>query len=366
MLESLHIKSFRGIQDFVLDDLRPITLLVGENNSGKTSILEAIMLATAPGDITNWKQLLQARDAAWGVEVLGEMAKWLFPVLGRDALDKRGPIGIRSSSHKGDEELFLTFAQESEMVQVERRGRLPGEIHLEEELLTHVHLTVEWYGKELGTKSGAIEFKQAPSPVRLREHMRIDDTVRRIPATKCVLVKPHAHRFGRHPVYSLSAAIKAGRKDVVLSFLQIFDPDISEIDIVENRTDTTIFVQHRKLGPMPIHSFGDGLRKATVVAGMVFQAQGGVLLIDEAETALHVDHQRPFFEALFAICAELQVQLFISTHSLDAVDAVLQSCPNSNALAGFHLPDRNSGKPMKRMDGDFLKRVRLERGLDIR
>jgi putative ATP-dependent endonuclease of the OLD family len=40
-LSSLHIKSFRGIHDLKLD-LDEITVLVGSNNTGKTSILDAL------------------------------------------------------------------------------------------------------------------------------------------------------------------------------------------------------------------------------------------------------------------------------------------------------------------------------------
>ncbi len=44
MIESIHIKNFRGIQDGKIDRFSKINLLVGPNNSGKTAILEAIYL----------------------------------------------------------------------------------------------------------------------------------------------------------------------------------------------------------------------------------------------------------------------------------------------------------------------------------
>ncbi len=47
MLKSLKIENFRCFQSFELLDLGQINLLVGTNNSGKTSILEAIQLLTS-------------------------------------------------------------------------------------------------------------------------------------------------------------------------------------------------------------------------------------------------------------------------------------------------------------------------------
>ena len=42
MLKSVKIENFRGFKSFELQQLGRINLLVGENNTGKTSILEAI------------------------------------------------------------------------------------------------------------------------------------------------------------------------------------------------------------------------------------------------------------------------------------------------------------------------------------
>ncbi len=45
MIESIHIKNFRGIQDGKIDRFSKINLLVGPNNSGKSAVLETIYLA---------------------------------------------------------------------------------------------------------------------------------------------------------------------------------------------------------------------------------------------------------------------------------------------------------------------------------
>lgn len=43
LIEKVHLISFKGFEDFVLD-CHPITGLVGLNNNGKTSVLQAIQL----------------------------------------------------------------------------------------------------------------------------------------------------------------------------------------------------------------------------------------------------------------------------------------------------------------------------------
>ncbi len=46
MIESIHIKNFRGIQDGKIDKFSKINLLVGPNNSGKSAVLESIYLCS--------------------------------------------------------------------------------------------------------------------------------------------------------------------------------------------------------------------------------------------------------------------------------------------------------------------------------
>ena len=50
MLTRLQIRNFRGFNALKIDHLSAINLIVGENNSGKTSLLEAIFLLSAAGN----------------------------------------------------------------------------------------------------------------------------------------------------------------------------------------------------------------------------------------------------------------------------------------------------------------------------
>jgi len=46
--EKVFIDGFRGLRNLELDGLGPINILVGGNNSGKTSVLEALSIACNP------------------------------------------------------------------------------------------------------------------------------------------------------------------------------------------------------------------------------------------------------------------------------------------------------------------------------
>jgi len=69
MLKSLKIQNFRCFQNFELSDLGQINLLVGTNNSGKTSILEAIQLLTSPSILESlWERMIARGEYIQGEE----------------------------------------------------------------------------------------------------------------------------------------------------------------------------------------------------------------------------------------------------------------------------------------------------------
>ena len=50
MIHTFTLKNYRGFDEYELADLTRVNLLVGRNNSGKTSILEAVHFLAARGD----------------------------------------------------------------------------------------------------------------------------------------------------------------------------------------------------------------------------------------------------------------------------------------------------------------------------
>ena len=51
MIRAIEIDGYRGFDRFEMNDLGIVNLLVGGNNSGKTSVLEAIYLLISRGDL---------------------------------------------------------------------------------------------------------------------------------------------------------------------------------------------------------------------------------------------------------------------------------------------------------------------------
>ena len=74
---------------------------------------------------------------------------------------------------------------------------------------------------------------------------------------------------------------------------------------------------------MPLSTYGDGIKKVLVLSNAVAAADGGILLIDEIETAIHRKYYDDIFRFIVKACKTFHVQAFIMTHSIEAIDGLL-------------------------------------------
>jgi AAA15 family ATPase/GTPase len=117
---------------------------------------------------------------------------------------------------------------------------------------------------------------------------------------------------------------------------------------------------------VPISVLGDGFRRALAIALSIPRARGGLLLVDEIETALYVSFLHKLFSWLLRACENFGVQLFATTHSLEAVTAMVNATPSNVAegITAYHLS--SLGEASKRYSSEMLARLVTDRGLDIR
>ena len=60
-MQSLVINNYKNFENLTLGNLANVNLIVGKNNVGKSTLLEAISIVSANGDV-NWiKELLEIR-----------------------------------------------------------------------------------------------------------------------------------------------------------------------------------------------------------------------------------------------------------------------------------------------------------------
>jgi len=379
-LSTFSMMRFRGLRDLTLAGLGRINLLVGANNSGKTSTLEALSLFCRPLDAANWRETARRREIKSSRTPESEPLKWLFPQAIHAAEANHPAIILCGEGSFEGRRVMARYEEFEEAGPVpapmgDREGQEAGEEAEDVEPDRGIDLRVEASFEHEGE---GVLF-DAPAG-QSHAHFRFVDNRRSTypvtiepPFTEIAYISPHSHRTTQGNSIFFGRAIeneKPGetfRADV-LEILRQIDPGVLDLDVVpKGRTRYSISVKHALTGRTPVHAFGDGFQRALLIASVIPAVRNGVLLIDELESALHVSVLDSVLSVLQWATEKYNVQVFATTHSLEAVDSVCRAFAGSlEPLVGYRL-SRNGGAVLaKRHPGQFINDIRFERGLDIR
>ena len=128
-------------------------------------------------------------------------------------------------------------------------------------------------------------------------------------------------------------------KNLAISILRQFDETI--VDICYTKADDGSFLETVITADgvnMPFSVYGDGIKKILYILNKLFDATDSILLIDEIETGLHKKYYDKLFPVVFELAKKLNVQLFITTHSIEVIDAILMYGKYDDADKGIIDP----------------------------
>ena len=72
---------------------------------------------------------------------------------------------------------------------------------------------------------------------------------------------------------------------------------------------------------MPISIFGESVIRAAQILLEISKFRGKRLMIDEIDTGIHYSRMKKFLKTIFQVALKNDVQLFVTTHSLECQQA---------------------------------------------
>jgi energy-coupling factor transporter ATP-binding protein EcfA2 len=363
--ETLAVKAFRGLRDLRLEELGRVNLLVGSSNSGKTSVLEAISLLSNPVDPLVWLHTANRREPSPLAAMTSskvDRIRYLFPVasadppeVGRIRIDVTGPTAI-SSVDASLSELRGMRVQKT-LVDSDDSGA------------TEVVAEVERTGLEIAVHARTSQGQLFADPhvFQIWEGESVYRTSQTLPRLAVRTVTPYDHWLRQPATKGFSDAVLSGNERRTLELVKRIEPSIVDVRVLATQREPMLYLKDARAGFLPVSSFGDGIRRILALALALPRAANGVLLIDEIETGLHVSLVETVYAWIVAACHELNVQLFATTHSLEALDALINAdTPDDEGTVCFQLGHTPDQPVIQRFGEKQLRKLRAEEDLDLR
>jgi len=359
MINELDIDGFRGLDRLHIAPLGHVNLIVGPGSSGKTNLLECAFLFCSNGDPVLIQKVLALRGITeFTPQTLRDHIDWFWTV------GRKTPIVIRGK-WKGDERcVSIKRIERTNLIPVTADGTGAADDKerrdLMDSLATYELETVAGGRSDIGhlyVKPKEASIRGASGPNLVGRFVLASDTGQSRPLAA---VWTDAEEKGDAPAIN--------------SLLRWLDPQIAGVRVRADEVGhAAVRIEHERLGRMPLEFLGAGIGKALAVACKIAAAENGLLLIDEFDTSLHVGAQPRIVQLALESAKRHNVQLMISTHSLETLDGFLKCYAESRELWAqpeglriLQLKRLNGGTEIRNLDCDEAKHLRDQIGYDLR
>jgi len=342
-INTIKIENFRKIKNIELKDTKNFNILIGENNSGKTSVLESIMSFQYPNDINRLILLYKIREVLKNSEKK-TWYKSFINMFDKEVDKKYISIGAEINNKK---------------INIKVEGYEEHLFRLSDE-----DLPVSVFNGKYKLAIGSNIYEK---PFLLRE----DDYEVRYKNNNLLVpikyISPIDHYMQNIYVQNISKSIRLGKKQDILDMLKTFDKNIEGFDLITENNSTSLYINHKVNGILPLTAYGDGVKKIITIASSIIEATDGILLIDEIESAIHARALKSFFQWLIKTCKKYNIQVFLTTHSIEAIDALLEGgVEYISEIACYRLENDIYETYINRFSGEQLYSIRSNMGLDVR
>ena len=317
MYKSIRIQNFRGIKDLKINDLGRVNLIVGANNVGKSSVLEALALLHMHRDGYELGTILRSRgyepdSATDGAFSTMFYARQLdpFEVIAFDEAGNQTAqvIGVQAygPSIPTNKVLLWKFAQLS--IQESIQLYYPGGIDVlggrsQESLVLDLRTTRPFPSDSINGPWGPVSYL------------------------------PSSATYSTNGLARLLTQVEfRGATREMVAVLETFDERIVDVfnglDMINaNQTTVNITVQiakDKRLG-LPLGASGEGTKRLFEMLLLLPLASGGIALIDEVEQGVYHGNLSKMWKTMDDLSSANDVQIFATTHSWECVTAAVET-----------------------------------------
>jgi len=308
MLKRLQIRNFRCLNALKIDQLSDINLIVGKNNSGKTSLLEAIFLLSGGGNA-------------------------------QVAINDNVIRGLKPSDISTDDPFWKQLFSDLDMgrcIEIEAdhssHGQLILEISLKRQPTTEflLHRTNGTSMTNRFDERSLVFQYRGPSSQSVKSHIRMTGQGFEVnqPAINSLF---HAIMLSFQIGNIQEDAIRLGRLrrqkqgDMLLKALQVVEPKLQSIQDNSSSGIPLIWGDIGLSELVPLSVMGEGLTQIARLVLAIASVPDGVVLVDEVENGIHHSVLPDVWRVIDEAAKQFRTQIFATTHSFECVMAAHES-----------------------------------------
>jgi AAA15 family ATPase/GTPase len=288
------VKNFKGFDFFEINELGQFNLISGDNNVGKTSLLEALLL---DNDLI---QTLHNLNSIY----------WIKHNLSADESKKRNYLDYFINNKSGSKSIHYSFVSGVEF-RIDK-----GDLRLQSPNVV----------EKFNTKYSSLNKIGEIAMLFINNKLEDVSPIEYLPEDHLIegAFLPNNIGFTSRMVKSYSDLIKqdVANKTKLIKSLELFIPDIQDILMLENNfSENTIDIQQKGNSQLlPLTSFGDGVLKLMRIMLRIMISTNQRLMIDEVDTGVFYRRMKEYIKVILLTAKQYNVQLFFTTHSKEFIE----------------------------------------------
>lgn len=327
MITSAEIQNFRGFKDIKLSGLTRVNVIVGDNGTGKTALLEALFLASAasaevPMRFRAWRGVDTNALTGSPQELYDGIFLDLFHEFHKDCVPQIALYGNNQDSRS----LRLYYNREEPTI-------LPLNESPQNQSLSYIPISFEWKNVDGRVTKVTPHIQPGGLSVPPPAVLAHDPTF--LAARAPIPTSQNARWF--------SDLSKWGREKKFISTVRAQFNDIESLSVEVDMGNPVIFVKIPWLDrKIPIYLISDGMNKLVTLLLHIAHSEGTAVFADEVENGLHFSRHARLWEQLLSFAEEYETQLFLTTHSweyLRAVAPLIAKLPDDFAMIQVYQKD---------------------------
>jgi AAA15 family ATPase/GTPase len=307
-----------------IEGLKRVNLIVGKNNTGKTTLLEALRILASGGDSTVVNNILKYRGQFTPSWDKSYEALFFKLSKGENPFESKNELTINDL-----------------MIESEFRTRANGEFSF---VVTEAFHVLDRAKDQKNSTKKTLSANDTPDFP--------NEKLIYVPFQSDITVLQH---------FWDNVSLTSLEDDVVKIIKETIEPRLVRIDVSSGLAKVRLEGIDK---PIPIQVLGDGVQRILMVALALVNSKGKILLIDELESGLHHSVQETLWEMIFEYAQKFDIQVFVTTHSKDTLRTfkyVSSEAANKNVGFLFRLQHNRKGK----LEAIAYNQDRLEDALEM-